>query len=223
MQAKGILFSEMTPDVSWEDTFNDWYDEEHIPLRMDVPGFVGAQRYHRSERNYLAVYDMAGPEVLSSKAYGQIKNHPSVLTSEMLNGVSGFTRYIGREIGTQHNVPFEEMLQASVLYPVFFQVPEDRLKAFDEWYDKDHVPTLLETSDWLGCRRFALEIAHPQPFNRLALHYIRNRDALESDARTRARESSWRAELAKEDWFKGTYMLFNRQGARFIGNKPQCP
>ena len=34
-----LLYSEMTPEVSRENEFNEWYDDEHIPLRMAVPGF----------------------------------------------------------------------------------------------------------------------------------------------------------------------------------------
>ena len=49
MQAGTILFSEMTPPPEMEEAFNAWYDSEHIPLRMAVPGFLGARRYCRQE------------------------------------------------------------------------------------------------------------------------------------------------------------------------------
>lgn len=215
MEQKSVLFSEMTPDSSWEGDFNAWYDEEHIPLRMEVPGFAGAQRYKRNERDYLAVYDMDAPEVLQSEAYKAVKDHPSETTDWMLKSVANFTRYIGRPIGQQSNVEMEQALLAPVLYPVFFQVPEDRAEEFDRWYDEDHVPTLLECPDWLACRRFALEIAAPHPFNRLALHYLASEAALDSEARSKARATDWRAKLAGEDWFKGTYFVFNRHGQRF--------
>lgn len=213
---KAVLFSEMTPDADWEDEFNAWYDHEHIPLRMKVPGFAGAQRYRRNTRDYLAVYDMDAPEVLGSEAYKAVKDHPSALTARMLRDVSNFTRYIGRPIGFQMNAGGEDFLKAPVLYPVFFSVPQDRLADFDEWYEKDHIPLLMDCPEWLAVRRFDLEIAHPHPFNRLALHYLADASALQSPARERARASDWRARLASEDWFKGTYMVFDRHGARFL-------
>lgn len=187
MENAGVLFSEMTPDASWEGEFNQWYDEEHIPLRMGVKGFLGAQRYLRDERNYLAVYDMESPQVLDTDAYASIKNNPSEVTARMLSSVGNFTRYIGRSIGTQSRDGIEQAIQAPILYPVFFDVPEDRQEEFDAWYDEDHVPTLLESPDWLGCRRFALDVAHPHSFNRLALHYLADEKALQSSAREKAR------------------------------------
>lgn len=210
---KAVLFSEMTPDPEWESDFNNWYDEEHIPLRMAVPGFAGAQRYKRNERDYLAVYDMDATDVLTSPAYTEVKDNPSEQTAWMLKSVSNFTRYIGRPINTQFNT--ENFVEAPVLYPVFFTVPEDRLSEFDDWYNQDHVPTLLETPDWLGCRRFAIESGGPENFNRLALHYLSDERALASDARDKARKSEWRDRLSQEDWFKGTYMVFGRHGKRF--------
>jgi len=41
-EGSSALFSEMIPDLSYESEFNDWYDHEHIPSRMGVPGFLSA-------------------------------------------------------------------------------------------------------------------------------------------------------------------------------------
>jgi hypothetical protein len=214
MQA-AVLFSEMTPDAAWEEEFNAWYDEEHIPVRMAAPGFRGAQRYRRNERDYLAVYDMSDLGALATPAYEAIKAEPSELTRKMLSSVSGFTRYPGRPIGEQASRDWQEVLEAPVLYPVFFAVPSEWLEEFDAWYDQDHVPTLLQDENWLGCRRFHMEPEAPGAYNRLALHYIESAATLESEARKRARASTWREKLAVNEWFKGNYMLFERHGPRF--------
>jgi hypothetical protein len=59
MTRKAVLFSEMTPGASWEDEFNHWYDAEHIPPRMEVPGFINAQRYRNVDGPaYLALYNL---------------------------------------------------------------------------------------------------------------------------------------------------------------------
>src|SRR5213593_1936117 len=86
MKGATILFSEMTPDASWEDEFNEWYDHEHIPLRVAVPGFRSAQRYRiQGKRNYLVIYEMDSPGVLNSPAYLSVKNNPSDRTRRMLS------------------------------------------------------------------------------------------------------------------------------------------
>jgi hypothetical protein len=130
--------------------------------------------------------------------------------------VSGFTRYIGSEISRQENTRLEiDPLEAPVLYAVFFNVPDDWHHEFDDWYTQDHVPLLLGCPDWLAVRRYLLVDAHPVPFTHLALHYLNDERALQSDERQMARTTKWRDKLAKQQWFKGTYNVFNKRGSRF--------
>jgi hypothetical protein len=213
-----VLFSEMVPDAGWEDEFNVWYDTEHIPVRMAVAGFTGAQRYkHTSDPGYLAVYGMSSVDVLNSAAYKQVKDHPSDLTARMLSQVTGFTRYIGSRISLQENPALEgDPLKAPVLYAVFFNVPDEAHEEFDAWYTQDHVPLLLGCKDWLAVHRYKLVDAHPVEFSHLAIHYLADTKALEAPERAAARATPWRDRLAVEPWFKGSYNVFNRLGARFI-------
>lgn len=218
MAAGGVLFSEMTPDASWETEFNAWYDGEHIPLRMEVPGFLGAQRYRRRDSSaYLAVYDLESPAVLTSAAYDAVKSRPTDLTRHMLSSVSGFTRYIGELTSArlQPGLRGGEELLSPVLYAVMFTVPAQRSEEFDAWYDEDHMPTLLECKEWLGCRRYAIVDGEPEAFTHLALHHLATADALDSPSRSKARNSEWRRKLAAEPWFKGSYSVFDRLGRRF--------
>jgi hypothetical protein len=210
-----VLFSEMTPPAEMEDDFNAWYDNEHIPLRMGAPGFRSAQRYKADDtKEYLAVYEMDAPDALQTPAYTEIKNRPSETTRSMLGAVSGFTRYIGSEIGSVTSTSLGEMLGAPILYAVFFAVPDERKADFDAWYATDHVPLLMEEAQWLGIRRFEILDGAPERFNRMALHYLADKSALESDARRKARATPWRAKLAEEPWFKGRYLVFSRLGHR---------
>src|SRR5215467_2749628 len=142
-QGGSVLFSEMIPDASYEAAFNDWYDQEHIPLRMRVPGFRSAQRYVApGTRHYLALYEMESASVLQSLSYQEVKNNPSERTRWMLRSVSGFTRYIAEQRGMQLS-PTASMIDpfdAAYLYAVFFAVPSERQQEFDDWYERDHVP-----------------------------------------------------------------------------------
>src|SRR5438477_6660652 len=128
MLSSAVLFSEMVPEESWEQDFNDWYDREHISLRMKVPGFRSAQRYCiPDQRHYLAVYEMDSLAVLKTPAYQAIKNSPSERTQRMLSNVSGFTRYLAEPIGTGERTSCaDDPLDARYLYTVFFKVPSDR-------------------------------------------------------------------------------------------------
>lgn len=219
MQPGGVLFSEMTPDPSWEANFHDWYDTEHVPIRMLAPGFLGAQRYSRNDGpGFLAVYDMESPETLKTNEYKRIKSEPSERTARMLRDVSGFTRYTGRLISWQQQeaISETEMLESDVLYSVFFTVPEDRQADFNDWYTQDHVPKLLQEPHWLGVRRYAIVDGAPEGYTHLALHHLASTDALKSPARAAARATPWRDRLAAESWFRGTYMVFTKRQQRFL-------
>ncbi|MGE0804123.1 MAG: hypothetical protein AB7L76_01115 [Burkholderiaceae bacterium] len=204
----------MTPASEWADRFHDWYDTEHIPVRMRVPGFTGAQRYGAVEGGgFLAVYDMENPGVLDTPAYLQVKKNPSERTRWMLEHVTGFTRYTCEEIARQQR-DGGTGLASPVLYAVFFEVPQDRLQAFDDWYEQDHVPILMRCPGWQMVRRFGIVSGEPERYNRLALHYLSSVADLDSEARQEARRSPWRARLAQEPWFKGKYLVFHRHGPR---------
>jgi hypothetical protein len=51
-----------------EEEFNAWYDSEHLPERLAIPGFRSARRWVH-ERTYLATYELDSPQVLKSPAY----------------------------------------------------------------------------------------------------------------------------------------------------------
>src|ERR1051326_2141529 len=155
-QSGSILFSEMVPDASYEAEFNDWYDREHIPLRMGVPGFHSAQRYVvPGTRHYLAIYEMESPAVLKTPAYQEVKNHPSERTRWMLRTVGGFTRYIADQIDVQmsgHNP-----IDAPYVYAVFSAVPQNGEP---------------EIKDRLMVRRFRIIDGEPEKWTHLALYYL---------------------------------------------------
>ena len=47
-----------------EEEFNRWYNEEHIPEQLAIPGVLNAAQYQAVEGGpkYLACYELASPE-----------------------------------------------------------------------------------------------------------------------------------------------------------------
>jgi len=211
-----ILLSEMRPAPEWEERFNTWYDTEHIPVRMAIEGFTGAQRYRAvDDENYLVIYDMSSLDVLKTPAYDKVKNEPSDETRWMLANVSHFTRYLGSEIAREGRVD-ESTVTAPMILVAQFNVPEAMQAEFDSWMAEDHVPTLLKGEHWLGVRRFAMSVGEPVPYNRIAVHYLAGPEALRSPERAEARASAWRERLTQHDWFnQGHAKPFRRHAERF--------
>ena len=101
---RGLLFSQMEPPPGWEDEFHDWYNRDHIPRRLEIPGFESAARYEALEGEsadfapgrYLACYFLSDMAALDSPEYARLKSGPDERTARMLDNVRGFTRYVRR-------------------------------------------------------------------------------------------------------------------------------
>src|SRR5687767_8126251 len=97
---KGILLVTMEPPAAIEDEFNDWYDSEHVPERLSVPGFETALRFVCIDGwpRYLALYDLAYPEVLTEDAYKRISNPYTPWTRRLQSKVRGQYRLTGPQV-----------------------------------------------------------------------------------------------------------------------------
>lgn len=200
---KGLLFSQMQPPPGSEEDFNDWYETEHIPARMALPGFASATRYRVVEGapDYLACYFLDDLAVLQTPEYQALKSEPTERTARMLSSVSGFTRYTCTELSDTG--PAER--DAALLMVVAFDVPDDDAAEFDDWYESEHVPLLMQASGWLRVRRYRTLPGSDGPhWTHLALHELADASALDAPERERARSTTWRERLAARRWFDGS-------------------
>jgi hypothetical protein len=199
MACPGILFSQMEPAEGDEDSFHDWYETDHIPVRMELDGFASATRYNarQGEPAYLAVYELTDLGALEQPAYVKVKEDPSELTVSMLDSVRGFTRYTCEEI-FDSGAPDREHTHLSV---VAFAVPEDDAEQFDDWYESEHAQALLEADDWLRVRRYRVLSGEGGPWTDLALHELGSAEVMDSPERAAARRGPKRDALAARDWF----------------------
>jgi DNA-binding transcriptional MerR regulator len=64
-----IIRTDVAPEM--EEEFNRWYNEEHIPLLLRVPGVLWAKRGVNIEegQKYIAVYEHESVEVQQTPAY----------------------------------------------------------------------------------------------------------------------------------------------------------
>jgi hypothetical protein len=70
--ARHLFLALTNPLPGQEEEFNRWYDEEHVPDVLKIPGFVSAQRHRLSPHQrsgqqapaweYLTVYEVEGDD-----------------------------------------------------------------------------------------------------------------------------------------------------------------
>jgi len=199
--ARGLLFSQMDPPPGEADEFDDWYEHEHIPARMELDGFTRAARYRGLDGGpaHLAVYELDDLDVLRTPAYVELKEKPSPRTARMLGTVASFTRYQCEQLSDTGDAQ-----EAACLFAVAFAVPDAELDQFEDFYETEHVPLLMQVPGWSRVRRYAVVSGEGGSWNRLALHELRSTDALDSPEREAVGTAPKRSALAGRDWFKAS-------------------
>jgi hypothetical protein len=106
----GLLMVWNDIDSEYDAEFNRWYDEEHIPRLLQVPGFLNAGRYAalKGSPKYLAMYELEDHNVLRSAAYlDTVRYRPSPQRAKIGTSRVGrnFLRNLYRQIYPVHYPP----------------------------------------------------------------------------------------------------------------------
>ncbi len=91
-KTKALLLVTMEAPASFEEEFNDWYDFEHLPQRLAMPGFENGGRFVCLEGwpRWLALYDLSSRAALET---------PEYLAVSLANATPWSRRVAARTIG----------------------------------------------------------------------------------------------------------------------------
>jgi hypothetical protein len=102
MTRRGLLLTMTEPPVPMEEEFNAWYDAEHLPERLAIPGFRSARRWVADvapgEGKYLATYELDSLEILNSPAYLARFQNPTPWSKRCLGKTAVFKRWACEQI-----------------------------------------------------------------------------------------------------------------------------
>lgn len=92
--AKGLLLVMMEPPAALEEEFHDWYDSEHLPQRLGLPGFETGSRWVclSGWPRWLAIYDLSSTAALADPAYAAVSGPNSTPWSRRI-----LPRTLGRQ------------------------------------------------------------------------------------------------------------------------------
>jgi hypothetical protein len=95
----GVLLVLNDVVAEFEEEFNLWYQQQHVPERLALPGFRTAKRYRALEGgpSYMAVYECDSIAVLASKAYQERLANPTDWTRKIMPGFRNMLRAACRE------------------------------------------------------------------------------------------------------------------------------
>ena len=90
------------PPLAMEEEFNAWYDTEHLPERLAIPGFRSARRWvadvPAGEGKYLATYELDSAAVLQSPAYLERFANATPWTRRCLGRCAVFKRWACEQV-----------------------------------------------------------------------------------------------------------------------------
>ncbi len=187
---KGLLFASFDFSTAHADEFHDWYDLEHIPERLRVPGFINAERWISAENPNIAVatYDLDSLAVLHSDPYNAIGyENASVWTKRVTAMAKRIMRFAGEQL-----VPGDLAAPSGAggLLVASMNVDPAAEPEFNEWYNAEHLPQLGAVPGVLCARRFSSP-ERDRERQYLALYHLTGPDVPQSDAWKKAANTPW--------------------------------
>jgi hypothetical protein len=125
LNGKAVLaiWTSVKPEAQAE--FYDWFINEHMPERIDIPGFLRSRRYYTDDMNTrpkgFTFYEVDSMQVLQSPEYFDRLNNPTSWTQKMM-GVSTETIRVLARVDTTYGPAM-----GGTILTIRFDVDTDRL------------------------------------------------------------------------------------------------
>lgn len=185
MAPPGILYVTMKPrDGLSLDQFNEWYNNEHGPIRLRIPSiFTNGFRYRAatesSQPPYMAVYDVTSMPILETDTYTSLRPNRSSREAETIGQVE-VKRYFYELLHTKQSpllAPIDSLSneEAEGIVTVAVEINlADIPEAYEEyknWYVEEHAELLAKVPGWLRSRLYQTsKVEYPGKTTFFALH-----------------------------------------------------
>ena len=163
----GLLMVWCDVPADKEPDFNRWYNEEHLPERLSVPGFLSAARYEavKGGPKHLAVYELESAAAMESEAYRKVASNPTAWTqrSGPQAVATTFIRNIYSMISPKA-VSERDVRRgmAPALQIGRMDVPERVDAEWNEWYSTIYVPNYEKVPGVIRGRRYRAVVGEPR-------------------------------------------------------------
>jgi hypothetical protein len=190
----GLLGGGFDFSATNEDEFNEWYDAEHVPERLRIPGFINAVRWIGVDnpKLSLAIYDLENLDVLQKPEYKAVSpEHFSPWAKRLLvRQCKRLCRFNAEQMGDGRAAPDS----AAALMVFATNVAPGAEGDFNDWYDTEHIPRLSKLPGLLMARRFKAagpSIAGSADRKYIATYHLTSPDVCESAEWKEAADTAW--------------------------------
>ena len=142
-------------DAQHDKEFNEWYNTEHLPELLAVPGILAAARYEavKGGPKYLAFYELENVAVMHTPAF---TNRPRTPWGERVSPSvigSNLTRIVGEQIYPDR-IEMPERGMAPVLQIGRMSVPAEVDAEWNAWYNNEYIPGYRKVPGVIYARRY---------------------------------------------------------------------
>jgi hypothetical protein len=152
---KGLLYVEVDCPPELEGEFHAWYNLEHVPERLNIPGFVSGRRYAALEGSprWLATYELTSVAVLESSEYTKWLGGPlqTAWTTRMVASTR-VHRSVFRLADKRDSARTGKERRA--LLAVRFAASREENETLSRWHDTEFSRELLDVPGVMSSARY---------------------------------------------------------------------
>ena len=165
--AEGLLYAEAECPAELESEFHTWYNLEHIPERLRIPGFVSGHRYValEGEPRWLAAYRLESPEVLESPEYRQWMGPLQTPWTKRMVSSTRVRRSVFRNA---HRVGQHDGADTRGLLAIRYAPAPPETRRLDDWHDQMFSRELAQIPGVVQAGRYV----DTETSGQLALYYL---------------------------------------------------
>ncbi|KAG7444006.1 uncharacterized protein BT62DRAFT_934592 [Guyanagaster necrorhizus] len=199
-----LVLAENGPVIA-DDRFNDWYNNEHAPARLTVPGYMTAIRYQATDSKkptHLTLYELSSPDVADGPEFQALKHKASDNEKDILLRVPFLSRRIYQTIGVFTHPASTSPFPGRYVLIAELEVKPELEEEFNKWFNEEHVGLLEKVPGRLRSRSYSLvrsmgrgEAVGKPVFKYLAIHEFDNGDYLKTPEWAAALDTPWRTKV----------------------------
>jgi hypothetical protein len=184
------------PEPDWDDEYNRWYWEEHLPGLLAVPGYRSGRRYVAIEGapKYMAMYELDSMDAYRSREHDEAVATPWTARVRA-HGTTrlDFYRQISPAGGIMPGPSYGDgQTEAGGLMVFRMDLAPEHEAEFHAWYDQEHLPALCAVPGVIGAHRFEAIQGGPK-FG--AIYYLTEPAVQACPEWVAARDTPWSARM----------------------------
>ena len=142
-------------DEKYDEEFNAWYDTQHLPQLLGLPGVLDAARYVavKGGPKYLAAYELESVDAVLGSAW---QNRPIPPWDRRMSPTvigKNLTRILGEQIFPS-SVEQPERGMAPALQIGRMSIPEEIDADWNAWYNDEYIPGYRTVPGVIYARRY---------------------------------------------------------------------